>query len=238
MCRPEEEEPSDDPGGDEDDSRDNDFCPQESSSDSEDEEDSVDGKGDRALRCLQKAVDINIFDDNSDDDGEVVVQQKYSSPSIRRGRPTLKSPTKKRPGPGATYREIEAFEKNRKSEYDANRKKKLMSPSKRPVSDYTGNHHPMLRPMNEVEKSRLEKGQTFQTRTILLLRTKEEANLRGISIKVEKSDIFRFICWSRDDPSFFVLAYQSTKKGYEVKHALVREMDTDQSWDGIIPGGK
>jgi hypothetical protein len=44
--------------------------------------------------------------------------------------------------------------------------------------------------MNEVEKSRLEKGHTFQTRTILLLRTKEEANLRGISIKVEKSDIF------------------------------------------------
>jgi hypothetical protein len=73
---------------------------------------------------------------------------------------------------------------------------------------------------------------------VLLLRTKEEANLRGISIKVEKSDVLRFICWSRDEPEFVVIAYHSLEKGYEVKHALVRDMDTDDTWNGIIPGGK
>ncbi len=66
---------------------------------------------------------------------------------------------------------------------------KLKSPNKCPVSDYSGNHHPTLCTMNEVEKACLSKGHTFQTRKLLLLRTKEEANLRGISIKVEKSDV-------------------------------------------------
>jgi len=47
-----------------------------------------------------------------------------------------------------------------------------------------------------------------------------------------------FICWSRDEPEFVVIAYQSEEKGYEVKHALVRDMDTDDTWNGIIPGGK
>ena len=92
--------------------------------------------------------------------------------------------------------------------------------------------------MNEVEKARLSKGHTFKTQNMLLLRTKEEANLRGISIKVEKVDVQRFICWSRDEPKFVVIAYLSLEKGYEVKHALVCDMDTDDTWNGIIPGGK
>lgn len=114
----------------------------------------------------------------------------------------------------------------------------MLSPTKKSPEEYTGNHHPTLRTMAEVEESRLSKGQTFINRDILHLRTKEEANLRGISIKVEKSDVLRFICWSRDEPSFVVIAYNSSKKGYEVKVAMVREMDNDPDWDGIIPGGK
>jgi hypothetical protein len=92
--------------------------------------------------------------------------------------------------------------------------------------------------MSDVEQSRLMKGQTFKTKDILLLRTKEEANLRGISIKVEKSDLYHFICWSRDFPSFTVIAYHSITNGYQVRVAQVREMDNDPDWNGIIPGGK
>ncbi len=62
---------------------------------------------------------------------------------------------------------------------------------------------------------RIENQNTTQIgRKNLRVQAKEEANLRGISIKVEKSDIYRFICWSRDDPSFFVLAW--TNDGQEV----------------------
>ena len=67
---------------------------------------------------------------------------------------------------------------------------------------------------------------------------KEETNLRGIGIKVEKSDLFRFVRWSREDPTFVVMAYQSLKNGYIVKVCLVRDMDFDDDWNGIIPGGK
>jgi len=177
-----------------------------------------------------------FFQDDSDGDvGET--PDTFGTP-IRRGRPkTTKFPQRK-PSAGARSNEILAYEKDRKGFYDEQRKKKLKSPPKRPATDFTGDHHPTLRTMAEVERSRLSKGQTFKTRDLLILRTKEEANLRGLSIKVEKSDMFRFICWSRENPSFVVIAYQSMTKGWEVKTALVRELDYDPDWNGEIPGGK
>ena len=220
----------------EDDDEDDAFATADDGGGKESGDDESQCPGTRALRHLRDAVESNFFDDDSDDDEPMIVR-KYSSP-VRRGRPTSKKFGKKKPGEGASVREREAYEKERKAHYDMERMKKLKSPNKRPVSDYSGNHHPTLRTMNDVEKGRLSKGQTFQTRKVLLLRTKEEANLRGISIKVEKSDALRFICWSRDEPEFVVIAYQSEEKGYEVKHALVRDMDTDDTWNGIIPGGK
>ena len=242
-----------DPGEEDDDDGDNDHEEDDDDGDNDpkDEAEDDDGGGKksgddeshspgmrRTLRHLRGAVDNNFFDDDSDDDDEQMIVRKYNSSPVRRGRPMSKKFGKKKPAEGASFREIEAYEKERKAHYDLERTSKLNSPNKRPVSDYSGNHHPTLRTMNEVEKNRLSKGHTFQTRKLLLLRTKEEANLRGISIKVEKSDVLRFICWSRDEPEFVVIAYHSLEKGYEVKHALVRDMDTDDTWNGIIPGGK
>ncbi len=47
----------------------------------------------------------------------------------------------------------------------------------------TGNHAPTIRPMTEVQGCRLSKGQTFSHRDIIILRVKEEANLRDCQCK-------------------------------------------------------
>jgi hypothetical protein len=90
--------------------------------------------------------------------------------------------------------------------------------------------------MREVQEDRLSKGQSFATRKILLLRVKEEANLRGISIRIEKSDAAKLVCWSRETADFYVFARQSYGKSYSVVTAIVRAMDGDASWDGEIYG--
>ena len=82
------------------------------------------------------------------------------------------------------------------------------------------------------------KGQNFENKDILLLRVKEEANLRGITLKLSKSDAAKFVAWSEDVIDFYVHANHSYSKGYMVKHAIVRPMDVDNSWDGKIHGVK
>ena len=67
---------------DDDDSCDNDYHPPDAPSPEINDEDTWEGQGDSALKCLQAAVDINIFDEDSDDDGEEFFQKKNSSPSI------------------------------------------------------------------------------------------------------------------------------------------------------------
>ena len=190
--------------------------------------------GTRALNSLLSAVDDDFFEEGSDGDtgGKSAM---FGSP-IRRGRPKTSKFTKRKPSAGASAKEIHAYEKDRKNFYDEIRMKKLKSPPKHPVTDFTGDHHPTLRTMAEVEKTRLSKGQTFKTREVLFLRTKEEANLRGVSITVVKSDPTRFVCWSRDSASFVVIASQTLSKAWTVKTALVRELDIDTDWNGEIPG--
>ena len=190
--------------------------------------------GNRALKSLLDAVDDDFFDSSNESTASPI---RLRSPR-RKGRPrvTEKKFKTKKPSPGAPQSEIEEYEKAKRKFYAEERLKKINSPNKRPITEYTGNHHPTLRTMTEVENSPLLKGQTFSTRAILLLRVKEEANLRGLGIKVVKSDVYRLIVASHQEPMFVVMAYQSMKKGYEVKVCLVREMDRDPDWDGVIPG--
>jgi hypothetical protein len=60
--------------------------------------------------------------------------------------------------------------------------------------------------MAEVKNCRLEKGHNFSNKEILMLRVKEEANLRGITMRMSKSDSTKFVAWSEDALDFFVLA--------------------------------
>lgn len=68
------------------------------------------------------------------------------------------------------------------------------------------------------------------------MRVKEEANLAGISMCVEKSDSAKFICLSRENVNFYVFASQSYKKSFEIVTAIVLPMDGNALWDGTIPG--
>jgi len=196
--------------------------------------------GQRGLKSLLDAVPDDFFDEDEESTGEGGNMMKMVNPGTpkRRGRPKTTKFSPKKPSKGARRSEIDQYKKNMKTYYNKQRLQKLKSRPKRPVTEFTCNHHPMLRTMAEVEKSRLSKGQTFVSRDILLLRTKEEANLRGFSIKVEKSDSVRFIVWSRDCPTFYVFATQSLTKAWVVKYCLVREFDDDPEWNGEIPGGK
>ncbi len=67
----------------------------------------------------------------------------------------------------------------------------------------------MNRAMTEVQACRLSKGQTFSHRDIIILSVKEEANLRGLSVRTEISDNQQVVCWSREAVDFYVHARQS-----------------------------
>lgn len=196
------------------DSRNNDYQPRSESDESKDEEELKILPGSRAVTSLLCAIGDDFFDECK---SPINSPMKARSPR-RVGRPVSTKFTKRRPPKGASRSEIEEYEKERKDFYDKTRRDKLNSPNTRPINEYSGVHHPMLQTMLEVEQSRLQKGHTFTSRDILLLRVKEEANLRGIGINVVKSDIFCFICCSHKDPTFVVPAYQSMKKGYGTHH--------------------
>lgn len=176
---------------DDNNSRDEDYKPSlngDSSSKDEDKQITTPNThgGNTALKSLLGAVDDDFFDDN-DSNSDHGNPDNSGSP-VRRGRPKTSNFPKKKPSAGARSEDtiLVVYEKERKGYYDEQRIKKLMSRQKRPVTDFTGNHHPMLRTMGEVEKFRLSKGQTFKSRNVLILRTKEEANLRGVSIKASR----------------------------------------------------
>ena len=189
--------------------------------------------GDRGVRSLLAAVDEQFFANGDSDDSSNSDLETMIPSNEKRGRPK-----KGERAHHSTSPKSDASIKERKRLYNKERKKKLSSPTKNVKKSYTGKHHPTLRTMAEREKYRLRKGHMFSNKEILLLKIKEEANLRGISIRLEKSDSIRVICWSRDDNQFFVMANHSYKLGWHVKFALVREMDVDNEWDGTIPGGK
>ncbi len=56
-------------------------------------------------------------------------------------------------------------------------------------SDLSGDQTEQLRPISKVEKARLSVGDTFQSNDVVKLRIAEEANLRGILMRVQQSDV-------------------------------------------------
>ena len=149
----------------EDNSNDGDYKPPASDVD-DDEDDVVEFQGNRATKSLLDAVDDKFFDDDSVSTVESVKLISNASP-VRRGRPkTGKKYTERTPPKGASAKQVAAYKKGRKKFYDQERRKKLKSPNKKGPEEYSGNHHPTLRTMAEVEESRLSKGQTFKSRDI------------------------------------------------------------------------
>ncbi len=73
--------------------------------------------------------------------------------------------------------------------------------------DYTEDLTPTLHPMAQVINSHLKKEHTFPERELVALRIAEEANARGISFQMDKSDNMKLYCCGPD--SFLVYATNS-----------------------------
>ena len=194
--------------------------------------------GDTAATELQYSDDDEYWaaqkamDEDDDDDDVVFMGTKRGG-----GRKLLKGLPPLAPKDAPEHVRV-AAKAERTREYQKARRKKLKEGSyDDDCVEISGNHSRTLRPMAEVKNDRLEKGQVFTNKDIIELRVKEEANLRGITIKTAKSDCAKYVVWSEDALDFYVHANHSYG-GYRVKHAIVRPMDVDDTWDGKIPGVK
>ena len=85
------------------------------------------------------------------------------------------------------------FQRERKKWTDAQRKKRIKGGMITGDITFTGDNSSTLRTMEEVRKSPLRSGDTFQTKDILLMRIAEEANLRIRSIMTDRSDDTRLV---------------------------------------------
>jgi hypothetical protein len=122
-----------------------------------------------------------------------------------------------------------AYKKKRKAFNDKNRKKRakvarelLEGCDRKDNTIYKGCNVEFLRTMDEVESNRLMVNHTFSSRDIVYLRVAEEANLRSIVIKVNRSDNQQFVATGID---FYVRAFFTERDGWTVHAAVCRDDD-------------
>ena len=100
------------------------------------------------------------------------------------------------------------------------------------VTDFTGVLTETLRTMQDVQKGTpLLVGQSFPSRDIIMLRTAEEANLRGIHVVVHKSDKHTF---KADGYQFYVNASSSRVPGV-TRHNIMPYWWMRSHWRRQIP---
>jgi hypothetical protein len=87
----------------------------------------------------------------------------------------------------------------------------------------SGDQPEQLRPMSEVEnKARLSVGDIFRSKDVVFLRIAEEANLRGISTRVQQSDVMNLTVVGIN---FYVHATVYENVGWCIHAAVCRECD-------------
>jgi hypothetical protein len=86
----------------------------------------------------------------------------------------------------------------------------------------SGDQTEQLRPMSEVEKARLSVGDIFRSKDVVVLRIAEEANLRGISTRVQRSDVMNLTVVGIN---FYVHATVYENVGWCIHAAVCRECD-------------
>ena len=86
----------------------------------------------------------------------------------------------------------------------------------------SGDQTEQLRPMAEVEKSRLIVGNVFRSKDVVKLRIAEEANLRGISTRAQRSDVMNLTVVGIN---FYVHATVYENVGWCIHAAVCRECD-------------
>ena len=117
------------------------------------------------------------------------------------------------------------YVRERKKYCDQERHKRLRQQKSVSADDnnvLTGDQTKQLRTMSEVEKGRLLGGQVFRTKEIVHLRIAEEANLRGISTRVQRSDVVNLLVVG---VNFYVHTTLYENTGWRVHTAICREGD-------------
>ena len=117
---------------------------------------------------------------------------------------------------------LREYAKERKSYTDKQRSERRKKGNLLATVVFSGDDSPSLRLESIVENRRLIVGDSFAEKVVLRMRVMEEANLRGISVKTVRSDNYTL---KVKGERFFVLASYSEKKGWVVKHAMVRDND-------------
>ena len=84
-------------------------------------------------------------------------------------------------------------------------------------SDYKGCNLDRIQTMEEVEAHPLMAGHSFSSRDIMYLRVTEEANLRSIVIKINRSDNQQFVATGID---FYIQAIFTDRVGWTVTTAV------------------
>ena len=123
-------------------------------------------------------------------------------------------PESERQSVWATYKQA------RKKYTDEERQRRLKQ--QRGYTGVSGDQSEQLRPMSEVETFRLNEGQIFQNKDVLQLRIAEEANLRGICIRVARStnSILSVV-----GIGFYVHSTVYENSGWHIHQAICREGD-------------
>ena len=99
---------------------------------------------------------------------------------------------------------------------------KSISLSSSSSTSFCGWQNEQLRPMSEVETNRLEMGHTLNSKDVLQLRIAEEANLRGICTRTQRSDFSNLVIVGID---FYVKASLYENDGWRVHDAICCEGD-------------
>ncbi len=116
-----------------------------------------------------------------------------------------------------------AYAKERKAYNDKQRCARVKAvQSVSHLSGYSGHNSTQLRTMKDVESNRLEEDHTFASKNILNLRIAEEANLRCIKMKVERSDSSNFILVGIQ---FYVSGSFSESGGWKANTVVCRAGD-------------
>ncbi len=120
---------------------------------------------------------------------------------------------------------LKAYAKERKAYTDKQRCARVKECQSAPVSKlsrYSGDNSTQLRTMKDVESNRLEEGHTFASRDIMNLCIAEEANLRCIKMKVERSDSTHFVVLGI---KFYVSGTYSETCGWKANTVVCRDGD-------------
>jgi hypothetical protein len=171
--------------------------------------------------------DFLLCDDNINDDAHDIdyMDTKKTLHGNRRGNLILGGPPQQDTST-ITDSEKRQYHKARKEYTDCLRFERM----RREPSDttlllrdaYTGDSTPTLRPESKVLSDRLEVGHSFASKSTLIMRVAEEANLRGIEFNTVRSDILTFKCIGT---RFGVETFHSELNGWRMKVCATRDGD-------------